>query len=242
MNGFIDKFESFGLVDGPGVRFVVFLSGCNMRCRYCHNPETWDKKHGTEMSVDEVFKTAKRYQNYWEKNGGITVSGGEPLLQMEFVTEFFQKAKKEGISTCLDTSGSSFSHKEPYFSKWKELMAVTDLVLLDIKEMDPIKHRDLTHQDNGDILEMAVCLSDMGIPMWIRHVLVPGLTDSEENLLALKHFIDRLHTVEKVEILPYHAFAIPKWEELGYEYSLRDVEAPTAEQVEKAETILNIQK
>lgn len=244
IKGKIRSIESFGLVDGPGVRYVVFLQGCNMRCKYCHNPETWEfDGYDEESSAQELFEKAYKYKNYWTKrgkpNGGITVSGGEPLLQIEFVTEFFRLAKAKGVHTTLDTSGSVFTRQEPFAGRFNELMKYTDLVMLDIKQTDANEHKELTGRDNADILDMASYLSEIGKNMWIRRVLVPGLTDDENELKNLSGFIDTLKTVKRVEVLPYHSLGLIKWKELGLDYSLESVLPPTKEQVEKANKILN---
>lgn len=238
--GNIHSVESFGSADGPGVRYIVFLKGCNMRCKYCHNPDTWAAAGGQQLSAEEVLQKALRYKAYWRKNGGITVSGGEALLQIDFVTELFRLAKEKGVNTCLDTAGNPFTREEPFYSKFEELMQVTDLFMLDIKHMDNEAHRRLTGQTNVNILDMAGCLSDHGKAMWIRHVLVPGITDDEEQLKKLRQFIDTLHTVERVEILPYHTLGVFKWKELGIPYGLEGVEPPTQDMVERAKTILGI--
>ena len=180
IKGRIHSVESFGSADGPGVRYIVFLKGCNMRCQYCHNPDTWAKDGGELMTPEEVLKKALRYKTYWKEKGGITVSGGEALLQIDFVTELFRLAKEKGVNTCLDTSGNPFSMEEPFKSKFDELMKYTDLFMLDIKHMDDAAHRKLTGQTNQNILEMAAYLSDHGKAMWIRHVLVPGITTDED--------------------------------------------------------------
>ena len=236
--GNIHSVETFGSADGPGVRYIVFLKGCNMRCKYCHNPDTWAKTDGELRSPEDVLKQALRYKNYWGKKGGITVSGGEALLQIDFVTELFTLAKQQHVNTCLDTSGNPFTREEPFYSKFEELMKVTDLVMLDIKHMDDDAHRELTGQNNTNILDMARCLSDNGKAMWIRHVLVPGITDDEGQLKRLRKFIDTLNTVERVEVLPYHTLGVFKWKELGIPYALEDVEPPTKEQVEHAKEII----
>ncbi|MDO4268265.1 MAG: pyruvate formate-lyase-activating protein, partial [Eubacteriales bacterium] len=190
--GYVHSLETFGLVDGPGVRTVVFLQGCRMRCQYCHNPETWSMTGGEQWTAKALFEKVYRYRNYWKNNGGITVSGGEPLLQIDFLTEFFTLAKKKGVHTTLDTSGNPFTREEPFFGKFQELLKVTDLVMLDLKEMDPVRHRGLTGCENSNILDMARCISDSGTDMWIRRVLVPGLTDQEEDLTALREFVQSL--------------------------------------------------
>lgn len=238
--GNIHSVESFGSADGPGVRYIVFLKGCAMRCKYCHNPDTWAGQGEDWQTPEEVLNKALRYKNYWKKNGGITVSGGEALLQIDFVTELFRLAKEKGVNTCLDTSGNPFTREEPFFGKFRKLMEVTDLFMLDIKHMDPAGHRKLTGCDNANILDMARFLSDSGKAMWIRHVLVPGITDDEEQLTSLRKFIDTLKTVERVEILPYHTLGVFKWKELGIPYQLEGVEPPTEEQVKRAKELLGI--
>ena len=238
--GNIHSVESFGSADGPGVRYIVFLKGCAMRCKYCHNPDTWAGQGEDWQTPEEVLNKALRYKNYWKKNGGITVSGGEALLQIDFVTELFRLAKEKGVNTCLDTSGNPFTRQEPFFGKFRKLMEVTDLFMLDIKHMDPAGHRKLTGCDYANILDMARFLSDSGKAMWIRHVLVPGITDDEEQLTSLRKFIDTLKTVERVEILPYHTLGVFKWKELGIPYQLEGVEPPTEEQVKRAKELLGI--
>ena len=242
MLGNIHSIETFGSADGPGVRYLIFLKGCNMRCKYCHNPDTWAKcgeNDGAKlMTPQEVLKTAMRYKAYWKQTGGITVSGGEALLQIDFVTELFKFAKEKGVNTCLDTSGNPFTVEEPFFGKFNELMKYTDLFMLDIKHIDDEEHKKLTGQTNKNILDMATCLSDHGKAMWIRHVLVPGITDDDGQLHRLRAFIDTLKTVERVEILPYHTLGVFKWKELGIPYALEDVEPPTKEQVEHAREII----
>ena len=246
MQGRIHSLETFGLVDGPGVRYVVFMQGCRMRCKYCHNPETWDFNTGTLWTAEDLFERAYRYKPYWTKrgkpNGGITVSGGEPLLQIEFLTEFFKLAKEKGVHTTIDTSGNPFTLEEPFISKFKELCEVTDLFMLDIKEIVDEKHKELTKWTNKNILEMAKFLSDNGKHMWIRHVLVPGLTDDEEGLKELNAFIKTLNNVDLVEILPYHTLGEVKWEELNIPYPLEGVRIPTLEEIKRAEELLDIHK
>ena len=240
MTGRVHSIESFGLVDGPGVRSVVFLKGCNLRCRYCHNPDTWTKEGGEEWEAEGLFQKLYRFKPYWKNKGGITVSGGEAMLQMEFVTDLFSIAKKHDIHTALDTSGGPFCMEPDYLESFQKLMEVTDLFILDMKEMDPERHKALTGQDNRNILEFASYLSAHKKPMWIRHVLVPGLTDSRESLETLYDFIRELKSVERVEILPYHTMGVHKWEALGIPYSLKNVLPPTEEEVRRAEEILRI--
>ena len=242
ITGKIHSLETFGLVDGPGVRCVVFLQGCHMRCRYCHNPETWSMQGGEDSTAEEMFRKMYRYRNYWGDKGGITVSGGEPLMQIDFLTELFRKAKEKGVHTTLDTSGAPFAEEGSWFEKWKELMKYTDLVMLDIKQIDDEQHKILTGRTNRNILRMAEVLSDMGKPVWIRHVLVPERSDKDEYLHRLADFIHTLKNVEKVEVLPYHTLGVFKWEALGIPYALEGIKPPTKERVENAERILGIRK
>ena len=239
MNGFIHSTESFGSVDGPGVRFVIFVAGCPMRCQFCHNPDTWNMQVGEQKSADELLAQALRYRSYWKDGGGITVSGGEPLLQMDFMIELFQKAKEKGINTTIDTSGAPFTREEPFFGKFNELMKYTDLLLVDIKHIDDEQHKLLTGQTNKYILDMARYLSEIGKPVWIRHVLVPEKSDKDEYLKELYEFIKTLGNVEKVEVLPYHTFGEYKWKELGYDYPLAGIEPPTKERIKNANEILH---
>ena len=234
MIGHIHSTESFGAADGPGVRFIVFMQGCRMRCRYCHNPDTWKMDGGDEVTADEILKRALRFKPYWGKDGGITISGGEPLLQIDFVIELFKKAKELGINTCIDTAGNPFTKEEPFFSKFEELMKYTDLLLLDLKEINPTRHKDLTGFDNSNIIEMAKYLSKINKPVWIRHVLVPEHSDFDEDLDALGDFIDTLSNVDRVEILPYHTLGKFKWENLGIPYTLESISPPSAERIENA--------
>ena len=236
--GRVHSVETFGSVDGPGIRFLIFLKGCSMRCRYCHNPDTWDPETDDLRTADELLTQAMRYRSYWGREGGITVSGGEALLQIDFLTELFRKAKAKGIHTCLDTSGQPFTRREPFFSKFAELMKYTDLLLFDLKQIDDAKHRELTGRTNRNILDCARYLSDIGKPIWVRHVLVPGVTDNDDDLHALRAFIDTLQNVKRVEVLPYHAMGTYKWEQLGIPYTLKDVSAPSEERVRNAEHIL----
>ena len=238
MTGRIHSFESFGTVDGPGIRFVVFLQGCPLRCQYCHNPDTWGAG-GTEYSVEEVVNRVVRYRNYFGETGGVTVTGGEPLLQIDFVTELFTALKAKGINTCVDTSGITFrADNQTVVEKHKKLLEVADLFLLDIKHIDDEACKKLTGQSNQNTLAFAKFLSDNGKRMWIRQVLVPGITDGEESLRQTRQFIDGLQTVEKVEVLPYHTLGLAKYEKLGIEYPLKGLEAPSKEVVLRAKEIL----
>lgn len=241
VKGKVHSLESFGAVDGPGIRFIVFLQGCRMRCRYCHNPETWQIGTGDEMTAQEILDKALRYKSYWGKEGGITVSGGESLLQMDFLLELFSLCKAKGINTCIDTAGNPFDSSDAeWMEKFDRLCDMTDLFMLDIKQINDKKHRDLTGFSNDNILEMARYLSDRGNKMWIRHVLVPGITTDEDDLRKTKEFIDTLDTVTRVEVLPYHKMGIPQYERMGIKYTLEGIDPPTQEEVKRAEEILGI--
>lgn len=237
--GYIHSTESFGAVDGPGIRFVIFVQGCSMRCQYCHNPDTWKTKVGTKMTADEALEKALPYRSFWGKDGGITISGGEVLLQAEFALELFKKAKALGIHTCLDTCGQPFTRSEPFFSLFNQLMDVTDLLLVDIKEIDREKHRQLTGFTNDNILDMCSYLSEIKKPVWIRHVLVPERTDFDSDLYQLGEFIKTLHNVQKVEVLPYHKMGIAKYQQMGIRYRLEGIEPPTPERIQNAEKLLH---
>ncbi|WP_337382811.1 pyruvate formate-lyase-activating protein [Acidaminococcus timonensis] len=238
MQGRIHSIESFGSVDGPGTRFIIFVQGCNMRCLYCHNVDTWDCHKGQLRSTDDLLDQAERYRPYWGPEGGITVSGGEPLLQIDFLLELFQKAKARGIHTCIDTAGQPFTRKEPFFSKFQQLMEVTDILLLDVKHIDLEAHKKLTGWGNENILDLFRYLSDIHKPIWVRQVLVPGYTDDPASLQRTREFLDTLTNVQRVEVLPYHNMGLYKWEELGIPNQLKDVEPPTEEQVDAARKIL----
>lgn len=238
--GRIHSFESFGSVDGPGVRFVVFVQGCRMRCAYCHNPDTWkpDAPGTLVLEAKDVLERALRYREYWGDKGGITVSGGEPLLQMPFVTELFTLAKAAGATTALDTAAEPFSDDPAWLEAFRRLLAVTDTVLLDLKHSDPEGHRRLTGKPLKPVWDCARFLSDLGKPVWIRHVLVPGVTDGEKQLERLAAFIRTLANVERVEVLPYHDFALYKWEKLGIKNRLIGISPPPKSSVEAAKRIL----
>lgn len=229
----VHSFESLGTVDGPGIRFVIFLQGCHLKCKYCHNRDTWDIKGGSYKSLDEIYEKITRYEPYFNSShGGVTVTGGEPLLQVKFLLELFKKLKKEGIHTCIDTSGIVNLTEDV-----KELLKLTDLVLLDIKHIDDEKCKDLTGNSNKRELELARYLSENGIPMWIRQVIIPGITDGEKDIISLREFIKNLKTVEKVEFLPYHTAGKYKWEELGKKYELEGIREATKEDIERVKKI-----
>ena len=236
--GYIHSQESFGTVDGPGVRYVVFFQGCPMRCKYCHNPDTWEVKAGTEITVEEIMKNYNKNRAFYEK-GGITVTGGEPLLQIDFLLELFQTAKKENIHTCIDTSGITYrSGNEKYNQKLDELMKYTDLVMLDIKHIVPEKHKELTQQENEGILAFAKYLEEKGVDLWIRHVVVPGISDEPEDLKELGRAIGKLRNLKALDVLPYHTMGVNKYKELGMEYPLKGVEPLPKEKAVEARKII----
>lgn len=238
MYGYIHSTESFGSVDGPGVRFVIFMSGCPMRCQFCHNPDTWDMRSGEKIGVDELVEKAIRYRNYWKSDGGVTISGGEPLMQMDFLIELFKKFKAMDVHTVIDTSGAVFTREDSFFLKFTELMKYTDLLLVDIKHIDNEKHIELTGRTNENILDMLKYLSDIRKPVWIRHVLVPRKSDYDEYLIKTRDFIDTLDNVEKIEVLPYHTLGVTKWEQFGIPYELDGIDSPSQERVDNANRIL----
>lgn len=237
--GKIHSFESMGAVDGPGLRFVIFLQGCIMRCAYCHNPDSWDFDGGKEYSVEDCVRQVLKYKNYYGEKGGVTISGGEPLCQIDFVTDLFTELKRQGINTCLDTSGIVFNKENPSLvAKFNKLIKVTDLFLLDIKHIDNEKHIWLTTQSNKNILSFAKYLDTNNKKMWIRYVLVPKINSDIECLQKTRNFIDSLKNVDKVEILPYHTFGAYKYKELNMPYRLEDTNQPTEEEIKLATKIL----
>lgn len=231
----IHSIESFGTVDGPGIRFVIFMQGCSLRCKYCHNRDTWDINGGTYKSLDDIFDKIMKYKNYIHPNGGVTITGGEPLLQPKFVFELFTKLKEQNIHTCIDTSGMVALTDDI-----KNVLSVTDLVLLDIKHIDDSKCKELVGKSNELELKFARYLSDNNINMWIRQVIIPNYTDSEQDLLKLKLFISSLKNVQKIELLPYHDIGKFKWENLGVKYELANVRPANSYDIEKAKKILGI--
>lgn len=226
MKGRIHSLESFGTVDGPGTRFVVFVQGCPMRCAYCHNPDTWEVNAGTLMEPTEIIEQYDRNAAFYQNGGGLTVTGGEPLLQVDFLIDLFTLAKEKGIHTCIDSSGIAFNRNNaPFLAKMDKLMTLTDLVMLDIKHIDPEKHKELTSQDNKNILDFAKYLDEKGVDMWIRHVVVPGITDDDKYLFELGYFIGQFKNLKALDVLPYHTMGVVKYEKLGMEYKLKGVPA-----------------
>ena len=237
MIGKIHSFETFGTVDGPGIRFVVFMQGCCLKCKYCHNRDTWSMNSGKIITVQELVKEIIKYKSYMESSGGgVTISGGEPLLQTDFLCALFKELKKYNIHTAIDTAGTI-----PISYEIKELLKYTDLVLLDIKHINNEKCINLTSVPNKNTLEFAKYLNNLNIPVWIRQVLIPGYTDDKFDLLELKNFINSLSNVEKVELLPYHNLGKFKWDEVGDSYELENVKSPTQEEIDRAKQLLEIE-
>ena len=238
MKGYIHSQESFGTVDGPGVRYVVFTQGCPMRCKYCHNPDTWKPNTGNLVSALEIIDQYNKNRSFYTK-GGLTVTGGEPLLQIDFMLELFTLAKKEKIHTCIDTSGITYHPgNSAYNEKLDQLMKLTDLVMLDIKHIDPIKHKELTQQENTGILAFAKYLEEKNVPLWIRHVVVPTVSDDPVYLKELGRFIGTLKNLQALDVLPYHTMGVNKYKELGIEYPLEGLEALPKEKAVEARKII----
>lgn len=239
MKGYVHSIETFGTVDGPGVRYVVFTQGCPMRCLYCHNPDTWTPNVGEMRDTDDLIRDFETYKPFFGADGGLTVTGGEPLMQIDFVTELFEKARAKGYHTCIDTSGIIFNpNNEELMKKFDRLMASTCLVLLDIKHVDPEEHQKLCAQPNENILKFAKYLDEKNIDVWIRHVVVPGITDKPESLTKLGEFLGTLNNIKALDVLPYHTMGTVKYENLGKEYPLKDVPALTKEEGAKAREII----
>lgn len=238
MTGYIHSIETFGTVDGPGIRYVVFFQGCPMRCLYCHNPDTWEFNKNTPTTADEILTDYEKYRPFL-KGGGLTATGGEPLAQMDFLTELFSEAKKREIHTCLDTSGVTFhGTSSAYLKKLDRLLANTDLIMLDIKHIDPNEHIKLCQQPNEAVFEFAHYLDQKQIPVWIRHVVVPGITDDKNSLYQLGLFIGELGNVKALDVLPYHTMGQIKYERLGIPYPLEGVAAMNKEDAVKAKQII----
>lgn len=243
MKGRIHSIETYGTVDGPGIRYILFMQGCLLRCQFCHNPDTWKMGDGQIMTVEEVVTDIKEYLPFFQSsNGGVTISGGEPLLHTKFLVELFKELKKLGVHTAIDTSAGCFSRSPSFMESLDELLSLTDLVLLDLKQIDTVKHKKLTGKPNEHILDFANYLAQKEVPVWIRHVLIPGITDIDEDLHKLAEFIHTLPNVEKVEVLPYHELGVYKYDALGIEYPLKHVKPPTEDRVKNAEEILALNK
>ncbi len=240
MQGRVHSIESFGTVDGPGTRFVVFLQGCPMRCAYCHNPDTWPMTGGTMMEPAEIFEQYERNKGFY-KGGGITVTGGEPLMQVDFLIDLFTIARQKEVHTCIDTSGIAYKPQNTeLIKKLDVLMELTDLVMLDIKHIDPEQHKELTDQPNDGILAFVSYLDQKGVDVWIRHVVVPGITDDDKYLFDLGYFIGQFRNIKALDVLPYHTMGTVKYEQLGIPYKLEGVPAMDKDKaVEKKQIILD---
>lgn len=233
--GYIHSTESFGTLDGPGIRFVIFMQGCPLRCKFCHNPDTWEIGRGRETTVAELLAEFEKNRDFY-KSGGITVTGGEPLLQLDFVTELFSEAKSRGIHTCLDTSGITYNEKTA--ESYVKLLGFTDLVMLDIKHIRDDAHRELTGSSNSNVLSFAKLVSEQNIPLWIRTVIVKGVTDDENDLLKLGEFIGTLKSLKALDVLPYHTMGVAKYKELGIPYPLEGIPPLSKEDAIRAKNII----
>lgn len=241
MQGYIHSIESFGTVDGPGVRYVVFFQGCPMRCLYCHNPDTWEMNAGKKMTVEEIIASYMKKEAFYH-TGGITATGGEPMMQLEFLTELFEEAKRHNIHTCLDTSGVLFpvsDREEALLAKIRKLLEVTDLVMLDIKHMDAKMHTKLTGHSQEHAQKFLAFLQEMGKKVWIRHVVVPTITFDKKEIQDLGIFLKKFDNIEKVELLPYHSMGEVKYDALGIEYPLKGIAQLTKQEKELAVKWLN---
>lgn len=240
MIGKVHSFETFGTVDGPGIRFVVFMQGCNFRCKFCHNPDTWIKDAGKEYTEDEIIELVEKYRVYYEKSGGgITATGGEPLLQIDFVTELFRKAKERGFNTALDTAGDIDISNSASKQKIDSLLEYTDLVLLDIKEIDEKKHIELTGKSNLNTLKLVEYLNVKNIPTVIRYVYIKGINDSKETLDSIKNMKNKFNNITYVDVLGYHKMGEYKWKKLGIKNEFENLEPPTKDEVNEVKKFLN---
>lgn len=235
LTGRVHSIESCGTVDGPGIRFVVFLQGCPLRCQYCHNADTWNPEEGTVYTAEALLKEIVKYKSYMRfSNGGVTLTGGEPLMQAEFVQELFEGCKEQGIHTALDTSGFLFHEKT------KEVLSVTDLVLLDIKNFHPKKYHELTGAELEPTLDFLLYTREKGIPVWIRYVLVPQLTDDLEDIKAMAEYLSEYPNIERIELLPFHKMGEFKWRERGLSYHLEKTQEPTQEMMDKVRALFEL--
>lgn len=239
VKGYYQSLESFGLVDGPGVRSILFLTGCPFRCLFCHNPDTWILEKGMEITPEDAFKKLYRYHTYWKDNGGITISGGEPLVQIDFLIEFAKICKENGVSLTIDTSGANFTLEKSWLDKFDKLLKYTDLIMLDIKCIDNEIHKKLTGKGNENVLQMFDYLNKKNFPIWIRHVLVPTITDDDVLLEKTYQFIKTLNNVKRIEVLPYHTLGIHKYQLLNMPYRLDGVNPPSKERIQNANNILH---
>lgn len=231
LTGYVHSIETCGTVDGPGIRYVAFFQGCPLRCKFCHNPDTWKKYEGKQYTVDALLQDILKYRNFI-KNGGVTLSGGEPLMQADFAAELLRRCRKEGIHTAVDTSGAI------PLKVCKEAVDAADLILLDIKSIDGIKCKELTGMGNDNALELLDYLESTKKPVWIRHVVVPGITENYDDIETMARYLSKFTVVERVEILPFHKMGEFKWKELGMEYMLYDTPTPEKDSIRKIKEIL----
>lgn len=238
--GRIHSLESFGTVDGPGTRYVVFVQGCPMRCLYCHNPDTWSMTAGELMEPQYIYEQYVKNEPFYQNGGGLTVTGGEPLMQVDFLIDLFTLLKEHGVHTCIDTSGIVYTKGNvELIKKLDKLMELTDLVMLDIKHIDPVKHKEITSQPNEGILAFAEYVSEKGVELWIRHVVVPDLTDDDEYLYKLGYFVGGLKMLKALDVLPYHDMGKTKYKKLGIDYPLADTPPMNKSKlIEKKQVIL----
>lgn len=239
VKGYYQSLESFGLVDGPGVRSILFLTGCPFRCLFCHNPDTWILEKGIEITPEDAFKKLYRYHTYWKDNGGITISGGEPLVQIDFLIELAKICKQNHVHVTIDTSGANFTLDPEWLKKFDTLLENIDLIMLDIKCIDNEIHKKLTGKENTNVLQMFDYLNKKNFPIWIRHVLVPTITDDDNLLNKTYEFIKTLNNVKRVEVLPYHTLGIHKYQILNMPYRLDGVNPPTQERIDNANKLLH---
>ncbi len=238
--GYYQSIESFALVDGPGVRSVLFLQGCPFRCLFCHNPDTWPFLKTNPVTPEEAFKKMSRFKPYWKDHGGITVSGGEPLSQIDFLLEFAKLCRQNGVSLAIDTAGGPFNRNPEWLKKFDELLTYCDLFLLDMKVIDPEVHKKLVGADNKNVFDLFSYLSEKSFPIWIRRVLVPGWNDQPEILKKEGEFFASLNNIKRIEVLPYHTLGTFKYEKLGIPYPLKGVNPPSKEAVEQAKVLLKV--
>ena len=232
--GYIHSIETMGLVDGPGIRIVVFMQGCPLRCLFCHNPETWNKTSNKKMTSKEIVDEVRKYRPYIENGGGVTFSGGEPLLQTEFLIEMLKMCKKAGLHTCIDTSGTGYSKEH-----LEEVLKYTDLVILDIKAIDSTSYKEMTGKDIDEFNYFVEKLLENNNKVWLRQVIVPNINDNEEYILKLKEYIKKFKNVEKKELLPYHSMGIEKYKKLNLKYRLIDTQDMDKKECKELEELLN---
>ena len=232
--GYIHSIETMGLVDGPNIRTVIFMQGCPLRCLFCHNPDTWQKESNFKLTSKEVVDEVRKYRSYIEMGGGVTFSGGEPLLQSEFLLETLKLCKKAGFHTCIDTSGTGYSKK--YLD---EILKYTDLVILDIKAIEEENYKKITKQSMDMFNYFKERLDISGNKLWLRQVIIPGINDNTDYILKLKEYVKQFNNVEKIELLPYHTLGLEKYKKLNIEYELQGIEDMDKEKCKELEELLN---